>query len=645
MAAKPPKNKEIDAKVLARRQKDLDGFIEKHQAILDQRAVKYATEIEGLWKRIGRNITNEIKAIYNEVQDAQGVPIEKQPIDPAKYRNMQRQITRLRMLQQQLVDMMGTEEQKAKMDRNLAYSYTEAYYFHAFGLEQAAKVAINVPILTTGHVIGALINPWLPDGKTYSDRLRANTQYLADKMVKTVENALGSGWSINRTAREIQNNAQEGYYNAVRLARTEINRAAAQGANHVYMQNTDIMDGKRWNAVLDARTAPKDAQNDGEIFDLDYDTPENPGEPGRRIPNHPNCRCKWSPILSALGISTRERIARGDGDSKTEFGERIYTDARTYKEYAAERGLPDIDDAVRNEDPRRYLRRGETVADIPKNFFDPFGTVVTAATTFTAVEAAKVAAVDNAFTAATSIKEANGWATDNIPQVAHIDYTGFDLQLANEVNEELYKLLQLYPEVEDINFIGTAQQRNKLNYESRRAEFLKVNATLFRGKTQAQIDKVVKRYVKKRSVPGNVYAQATDNSWKDQAGIAYNQKWAKDYKALKAAVDRDAKSRWHPEGTEKPVSIFIHEFGHSIDYFLEKQGLRDKYLTPITKDFFKLYSIEQEEQLSRYASKNDREVIAEAFAEYRLNPNPRKWARKVGEAIEQALEEYRKGHK
>ena len=638
---RPPANKALDAKVLARRQKDLDGYVLKHQTIVDARTLKYAAEMDALWKRIGRNITDEIKSIYNLVQDAQGVPITKQPIDPAKLNNMRRQLDRLRTLQRQLVDMLGTDAQKAKMDRNLAFTYSEAYYFHAFGLEQSAKVMINAPILTQGHVIGALVNPWLPDGRTYSDRLRANTQYLADKMLKTVENALGSGWSINRTAREIQKNAQEGYYNAVRLARTEINRAAAQGANHLYMQNSDIMDGKRWNAVLDSRTAPKDAQNDGGIFDLDYDTPENPGEAGKRIPNHPNCRCKWSPVLSALGVSARERIARGDDDTKKQFGERSYTDARTYREYAAKRGFPDLDDAVRNENPVRYLRRGETVADIPKNFFDPFVVVRVNKTTFTAGEAAKVAVIDTAFQAASSIKEANKWASANIPEVKMIDYGGFDLRLANEVNEELYKLYKLYPEIEDVNFIGTAQKRNKLLYDRQVAQFLQANKQNFQGLDQKTIDLFVKKYIKKKTVPGNTYAQAANNTWGDQAGIAFNEKYAKNYDMFKQSIESDVRSGYHPVGTDKPVSVLVHEFGHSIDYFLVKVGLRDKYLTPVTREALKDPDLGN--VLSRYAKVNDREVIAEAFSEYRLNPNPRKWARKVGEAIEQALEEYRKG--
>jgi SPP1 gp7 family putative phage head morphogenesis protein len=351
----------IDEKVVARRQKDLEGFIDRYQAILDKRAAQYAAEINPLWQRIARKIAEEIKLIYNELQDAQGVPIIREPIKADKYRNMQRQIARLTNLYQFLVETLGAVEQKEKMDNNLAFAYTEAYYVHAFGVEQAVKLTIATPILSQAQVMGILANPWLPDGKTYSNRLRANTEYLAQKMLKTVENAVGSGWSINRTAREIQNNAQEGYFNAVRLARTEINRAAAQGASHLFMQNADIMDSKRWNATLDARTAPKDADNDRKQYALDYDTPENPGKPGERIPNHPNCRCKWTPVLSALGMSTKERIARGAGDRKDNFGERIYTKAKTYREYAKERGLPDLDERLRNDNPRRYLRRGETL--------------------------------------------------------------------------------------------------------------------------------------------------------------------------------------------------------------------------------------------------------------------------------------------
>lgn len=642
MVAQPPANKIMDKKALDRRQKDMDGFIEKHQDILDARAAKYAMEIAPQWGRIKQSIRTDIEKLYKEIEDANGVPITKQPIDKAKYRNMQRELERLRTLEARLAGEASSPELNQKLTNNLAYSYSESYYLHAFGLEQAAQVAVNVPVLTTGHVIGALINPWLPDGATYGNRLRANTNFLAKKMSGVVEEACGKGWSINRTAREIEQKANEGYYNAVRLARTEMTRAAGQGANHVYMQNADILDDKRWNATLDGVTSAKCAQCDGQVFPLDYDTPEKPGVAGKRIPNHPNCRCKWSPVLSALGISTRERIAR---DAE---GKRTYTKARTYNEYAEERGLPNVDDRVRNANPAAYLRRGETLADVPKDFFDPFKRIAEVPTAgkavkaIAAVEAVKVLTKD-AFVPAKNVKEANVWAVDNLKHIKKVDYTGFDIRMANEVNEELYNLRQIYPEIEGINFVGTAQQRNKDLYERQYEALKKANAEVLKPYNEEQKHKILAKHLKKRTVASNVYAQAANESWGDQAGIAFNQTKAKDYDTFKKSLTSDVESKWHPIGTEAPVSVLIHEFGHSIDYFLDKVDLRDKYLTPITVEALK--DPELGDVLSRYSKENHREVIAEAFAEYRLNPNPRKYARRVGEAIEQALEEYRRSKK
>jgi len=349
----------LDARVYARRQKDLDGYVERYQDILDRRQVKYAQEIRPIWERTAQRLDVLIKKLYKEYSDGQG------KLSPEKLQTKKYEISRLAMLRREVAALLTDAEDplQKKLHRNLAYQYAHSYYFTAFGMEQAAQVDVRIPLLTENYVMGVLANPWLPDGATYSDRLRANTVYLAEKMYNSVGRAMVEGWSVNETARHIQRTAQEGYYNAVRLARTELTRAASQGATQAMLQNADILDGKRWNAALDSRTAPKDARNDGKLYPLEYDTPEMPGVPGERIPNHPNCRCKYSPVLSALGVNKRERIARGEGDNTENFGERTYTKARTYKEYAKERGLPDLDERLANDDPRRYLRRGEKLDD------------------------------------------------------------------------------------------------------------------------------------------------------------------------------------------------------------------------------------------------------------------------------------------
>lgn len=351
----------LDARVLARRQKDVDGYTKKYQDIVDARIAKHGQEIAPIWARTARRIELQLKQLVLQIAAGKDV------LPDYKLNALANQATRLNTLYGEIRTILRENEAplNKKLGNKMAYTYSEAYYFNAFGLEKDARLGIQVPLLSYNQVMRVLANPWLPDGKTYSDRIRANTAYLAAKMKDSIGRAVTEGWAWNKTALHIKKTAQEGYFNSVRLARTELNRAANQGASQLYMENADILDGKRWNATLDRRTAPKDASNDGKTYPLEYDTSSMAGVPGERIPNHPNCRCKYSPVLSALGISNRERIARKN-DGPNSFGERYYTKAGTYREYAKERGLPDLDERLANDDPTRYLRQNERVPKGPR---------------------------------------------------------------------------------------------------------------------------------------------------------------------------------------------------------------------------------------------------------------------------------------
>lgn len=330
--------------------KKLDRNITFYQTILDKRAAQYGKDVLPTWQKVEKFLDSAIKAIYAKYGDISG------NLSPVKLT----EANRLRELQKITISLVRTLEGQADLLQNhIAYSYVDSAIFHTWGLEVATQVAVVAPILTYTHVMGVINNPWLPDAKTYSDRLRANTAYLAAKMNETVLEATDAGWDIPTAARRVQEVAGEGYDNAVRLARTEINRASSQASSHSFIQNADILGSKRWVATLDAKTAAKDADNDGKKFDLAYDTPEVPGVPGKRIPNHPNCRCKYSPVVDGMSAKIRERIARGDGDTLDNFGKRYYTKAQTYREYAKERGLPDLDERLAKDNPKKYLRRGE----------------------------------------------------------------------------------------------------------------------------------------------------------------------------------------------------------------------------------------------------------------------------------------------
>lgn len=344
----------MDKELLARRQKDLNGFVERYDDRLEKMLGKHIDNLAPAWQGLTKTMTGRLKDLYNEIGATQ---------DPKKLKALTNKAKRMEALASQLSNDLNTMQAKLQpyYTGALSHIYEDSYYMHAYGLEQAAGVAVRTPILTPMNVLGVIANPWLPDAATYSDRIRANTAYLAQKMRGVVANAVARGQGINEAARALGDAAGEGYFNSVRLMRTELNRASSLGSSYLYMQNADILDGKRWNATLDSKVAPKDAANDGEIFDLDYDTPENSGIPGKRIPNHPNCRCKYSPVLSSTGVSNKERIAR-KGDSLDSWGKRTHVKAKDYREYADKVGLPNLDDRLDADNLKSYLRPGEPLS-------------------------------------------------------------------------------------------------------------------------------------------------------------------------------------------------------------------------------------------------------------------------------------------
>lgn len=671
----------IDDAVLKRRQLDLDKRTADLQKYFERLAKQKLAGMADNWRILDYRLRSQVKKMYQDLGALQ---------DPKKIRALKGKIDRLEayisQVQQDILRNGG--QQQPYYTGILKHQLEKSYYMNAWAAEQAAKVTATVPALTPAQALGVLINPWLPDGANYSDRIRANTALLARDMKKVIQEAVEEGLDWNTVARNISAKTGEGYFRAVRLARTELNRAAALGASYSYLQNQDIMDGKRWNATLDSRTAPKDAANDGKIYDLEYDIPENKGVPGQRIPNHPNCRCIWSPVLSALGVNNRERIARGGGDTPRTFGERTYTKAGTYREYAKERGLPDLNDRINNDRLKAYLRPGENIVNlnqevkrwtyqgktiqVPKPDWVDVPKVIPPIVP-PVPEVKQVAGGE--FVPASSIDGANAWAKNNLG-IETVNYKDFALDLANDVNKQLYEIQQRYPQaLPGVKYVGTAQNRNRAfvdrkvkgvlgtkdEYVKKYMEKMEKDALARNPSFTAFSDAEKKVYTKmaddlykreetyykklyKRSpISSNTWAEACNESWGAQAGITYNEPWAKDFGKLTASTKRSVSVKWHPEGTESPASILTHEYGHQLDYYLRREApdLREYVIKQFRDNLYGLHKSDTmkhiKENLSEYATKNDAEFFAEAFAEWVHNPNPRPIAKDIGQRLDKAL--------
>jgi hypothetical protein len=100
-----------------------------------------------------------------------------------------------------------------------------------------------------------------------------------------------------------------------------------------------------------------------------------------------------------------------------------------------------------------------------------------------------------------------------------------------------------------------------------------------------------------------------------------------DIGSYQAAVE-NIKIKHHPPNTLWGAGITVHELGHAMDnmlcirFMFEIKNLYEENLSTMT------------EKLSTYAAENVLEFIAEAWAEYKLSPEPRPLAKRVGSIIE-----------
>lgn len=244
-----------------------------------------------------------------------------------------------------------------------------------------------------------------------------------------------------------------------------------------------------------------------------------------------------------------------------------------------------------------------------------------------------------------TIAEVEKWANANLP-IDYINFKKYPLDLANKTVELLDELYQRYPELAGkLKYFSTAQERNKGDALDSATKHLETLKKIFPGRydTKEQQDAYIKEQVKKaRKVKPNTWAEATNEVWGRWQGIGFNEKilTTKGYTEFLGDLDYNVKTFFHPVSCNTPASVVAHEFGHQIDYLLADAGLRAP-LMDIWREWSRQSSTDREKTLSRYASKNDKEFIAEAFSEYICNPNPRPVAKDIGEAIEKAFQKMR----
>lgn len=228
----------------------------------------------------------------------------------------------------------------------------------------------------------------------------------------------------------------------------------------------------------------------------------------------------------------------------------------------------------------------------------------------------------NSFSAAQSLKEAEEYATKHLG-FNQVSYKGLDLENANTLNRAMVSVFDRYPEIK-----GFASRIEAEDTE----DFVAQAALEFKGGQVLSGLKISTRYYQSIQF-GDIIKESVDTK------------------------------HW-PEGSN-PESIFVHEFGHLLEYAyaLKERGLwvgpvasvddlqiawsnvaKGTLSSEVRRQTLKNLGIDHtseniRNELSNYANTNSLEFLAESFAEAEGTPKPRRVAKEAVRILREKLKE------
>ena len=210
-------------------------------------------------------------------------------------------ITRLEALEKQIeykIDMLKNT-QNNKMSDLLSNSYEDSYYRTMFNTQQNIGIGYSFTHLNSNAIEKAILTKF--QGSNFSDRIWQEKDKLILNLNTTLAQSIIRGGGVSQVANEVVKTTNTSYYNAVRLARTELNRVYNRAAEQSY-KDSDVVEQYEFVATLDDRTSDICASLDGKKFNKDeYEVGIN------APPMHPNCRSTTVPVVNS---AIKERMAK-----------------------------------------------------------------------------------------------------------------------------------------------------------------------------------------------------------------------------------------------------------------------------------------------------------------------------------------------
>ena len=238
----------------------------------------YAIAERRLSKRIGRT-EKEITRVYAQVREDIRAELsktyERYAVNGELTRAEMTKYNRLTNLENSLTRRLNDADAQAiNLNRRLSRTqYEEAFFNRAWAIDQGLEARLTWGRLNDDAVRAAVENPL---ARIANRRLRANSR---ERIRATLASGLTRGDSFAAMSREIRNVINGSRKDAIRIARTEGQRAQAMGAQKSYERAAELgVEGREyWMATLDDRTRDRHGQLDG--------VPKDEEHGGWRVPD------------------------------------------------------------------------------------------------------------------------------------------------------------------------------------------------------------------------------------------------------------------------------------------------------------------------------------------------------------------------
>ena len=592
---------------------------------LHNKSVKYYHELERAYKKAANDTTKEINKLYTRLASENNITLSEAKkllttneldefrwsvqeyikygqenavtgewIKQLENASLKYRISRLEAMkvhmQNQVEVLMGNELDS--FSKVMSDIYTEGYYRNAHLIQTGLGVGSSFAKLDPNKIQKVLSKPWTADGKNFSQRIWGNHRpALINELHKQLTQSIIRGEAPDKAINAIAKRFDVAKNRAGNLVMTESAYFGTAAQQDCYKQ-LDV-ERQEFVATLDNHTSDICQEMDGQIFK------SSEIEIGVNAPPL-HCRCR-SVMVPYFEDNITERAAR-DNEGKTVY----------------------IDGNMKYGDWYKKFVDGEDVTD-------------------SVVDVVSMAKI---FEPAGTIQEAEQFARDS--GVENVSFKNVELEVANDMNKSLAEHFNDFPELKkQIHFWGSAQEKKKFLGDIVQKHYEKVYES-YRGKgvfSDELLDKRIKKQVTSYFRTSGEWAHAFDHRdyFKNEmfSGIAINKKYGSDLPLFKQGLVRSLNTKFHPIGCDTVKSVFDHEFGHQLDYLLKitenkefvdiyRYGVNGKH---VTRDTLSKYAVN-----SRNLKTNMRETIAEAWAEYRNNPEPRDIAKAIGELIEKEYE-------